>query len=128
MEKAGRRCPVTPSPYALTLLERIKKKNLKNIVTVDSMLEGKSYRGSGKIVAAIKELRAEGLCTCETILDSGRFATEITFSGYKQHNKTPGLLRAESEDDETSDETSTEVEPKKERKKYTRRTVRRSAI
>lgn len=107
-----------PSPYALTLLERIKKKNKHGTVTVDSICEGKTYRASGKITETLKELRAESLISCKSVMVGGKFATELVFEGQVEHNKIPAILRKEEDE---------EVESKPKRK-YTKRSVRRSLV
>jgi hypothetical protein len=106
------------TPYALSLFERIKKKNKKRNITVDLMMEGKTYRATAKIAAAIKELQAQGLITYNSIQEHGRFATELVFEGATHHSKIPQKLRKEEDDNE----------PKKPTRKYQKRKVRRSAI
>jgi hypothetical protein len=113
------------SPYALSLLERIKKKNKKKPVTVDLMMEGKTYRASGKIANAIKELRAQGLISYRTIQDHGRYATEIVFDGATRHDKPKKLGKEEGGEDSESKGTKEFSKPTR---KYQKRKVRRSAI
>lgn len=116
---------MTPTPYSLSLLERIKKKNKRKPVTVDSLIEGKTWTASDKIIAALQGLRSEGLITCISVLDHGKFATEITgFEGWKEHGKVPGKLRAESSSEEIG---SASAEPKP-RRKNQKRNVRRSLV
>lgn len=107
------------SPYALSLLERIKKKNKKKTVTVDLMMEGKTYKGTGKIANAIKELQAQGLISFRSIQNHGKYATEIVFDGSVKHGKAPQKLRRDEDPEE---------EPKKLTRKYQKRKVRRSAV
>jgi hypothetical protein len=110
------------SSYALSLLERIKKKNKKQLVTVDSLIDQKTYKASEKIVNAIKELRDEGLINCISIQDHGKFATEITgFEGYVKHDSVPDILRKEYDEEEGS----VEVVIKKKRIK---RNVKRGVV
>ena len=111
------------SPYALSLLERIKKKNKKKPVTVDLMMEGKTYRASGKIANAIKELQAQGLISFRSIQDHGRYATELVFEGAIKHDGAPRKL-GKDEDPESEEN----VEPKKSTRKYQKRKVRRGVI
>jgi hypothetical protein len=114
------------SPYALSLLERIKKKNKKKPVTVELMIERKTYRASGKIANAIKELRAQGLISYRTIQDHGRYATEIVFDGAIKHDRAPRKL-GKDEGGEDSESKGTK-EFSKPTRKYQKRKVRRSAI
>lgn len=91
-------------------------------------MEGRGWRATSKIVEAIKELREANMVTCVSILDHGKFATEITgFEGWKEHGKVPGKLRAEEDETLDSDESSrlATAVPKR---KYKKRTVKRSLI
>jgi hypothetical protein len=57
------------SSYSSKMYGRIQAKNKKNIVTVDSLYENKTYKATEKIANAIRELRSEGLITIKSILD-----------------------------------------------------------
>jgi hypothetical protein len=111
------------SPYALSLLERIKKKNKKKPVTVDLMMEGKTYRASGKIANAIRELQAQGLISFRSIQDHGKYATELVFEGAIKHDKAPRKLGKDEDPEAEGNEDSS-----KPTRKYQKRKVRRSAI
>jgi hypothetical protein len=114
------------SSYSSKLYTRIQDKNQKNIVTVDSLYENKTYKATEKIANAIRELRSEGLITIKSILDHGKFASEIvTKEGYIEHMAAKGVLRKEETDEEESSEGESLVPLKR---KYKKRTVRRSVV
>jgi hypothetical protein len=115
------------SSYSQKFYLRIQDKNKKNIVTVDSLFENKTYKATEKIANAIRELRSEGLITIRSVLDHGKFASEIiTKEGYVEHMAAKGVLRKEEDDsEEESLENGTQVPLKR---KYKKRTVRRSAV
>jgi hypothetical protein len=112
------------SPYSSRLYLRIQEKNKKGIVTADSLFENKTWKATEKISVALKELQAEGLITIKSILNHGKFASElVTAENYVEHSGIKGTLRKEENlEDGISQET-----PRVPRK-YKKRTVRRSAI
>lgn len=122
MEKAGGE-NLTLSPYSQKLYTRIQEKNKKGIVTADSLFENKTWKATEKIVAALKELQASDLITIKSILDHGKFASElVTADNYVEHAAIKGTLRKELDEDASQEEP---VTPKR---KYQKRTVRRSAV
>lgn len=63
------------------LLETIKRKCAKSLVTVDTLIEEKSYNASSKIIVAIKTLQDEGKITTMSCCNGGRFETQILIPG-----------------------------------------------
>jgi len=113
------------SSYSQKLYLRIQEKNKKGVVTADSLFENKTWKATEKIVTALKELRAEGLITIKSVLDHGKFASElVTAENYVEHSGIKGASRKEEDDFE---EGSSQETPKVPRK-YKKRTVRRSVV
>ena len=113
------------SLYSSRLYLRIQEKNKKGIVTADSLFENKTWKATEKISVALKELQAEGLITIKSVLDRGKFASElVTAENYVEHSGIKGTLR---KGEDSSEEDSSQEMPKVPRK-YKKRTVRRSAI
>jgi len=118
---------MTVSSYASRLYLRIQEKNKKGIVTADSLFENKTYKATEKIANAIRELQAEHLLTIKSVLDHGKFASElVTAENYVEHAAIKGTLRKEDEDSEK--ESSEGENPAPIKRKYKKRTVRRSAV
>jgi alpha-D-ribose 1-methylphosphonate 5-triphosphate diphosphatase PhnM len=122
LEKAGGK-NLTLSPYSQRLYTRIQEKNKKRIVTADSLFENKTWKATEKIANALRELQAEHLLTIKSVLDHGKFASElVTAENYIEHSGIKGTLRKES------DEEITQEEPARPKRKYQKRTVKRSAV
>jgi len=116
---------VTFSSYSQRLYGRIQEKNKKNIVTADSLFENKTWKATEKIATAIRELQAEHLITIKSVLDHGKFASElVTAENYVEHSGIKGTLRKEEDVEATFGEEA----PSKIPRKYKKRTVRRSAV
>jgi hypothetical protein len=114
---------MTLSPYSQKLYLRIQEKNKKKIVTADSLFENKTWKATEKIANALKELRASDLITIKSVLDHGKFASElVTAENYIKHSGIKGTLRKES------DEGVLQEEPARPKRKYQKRTVKRSAV
>jgi hypothetical protein len=117
---------MTLSSYSGKLYTRIQDKNKKNIVTVDSLYENKTYKATEKIANAIRELRSEGLITIKSILDHGKFASElVTAENYVEHTGIKGTLRRE---EDSEDENVSGRETSSPKRKYKKHTVRRSVV
>ena len=65
------------SPTALSLYERIKRKNRRKPVTIDDLIEWMSFEKSQETIDLIKELRADGLITTRMVTNHGRFENEL---------------------------------------------------
>ncbi|MCK9458738.1 MAG: hypothetical protein M0R80_03800 [Proteobacteria bacterium] len=114
------------SSYASRLYLRIQEKNKKGIVTADSLYENKTYKATEKLANAIRELQAEHLLTIKSVLDHGKFASElVTAENYIEHSRIKGTLRKEDDSEEDSSEIENLAPIKR---KYKKRTVRRSAV
>ncbi len=98
------------------LYERIKSLNKRDIVTVDTLLEGHGYEKINEITDGIKKLRDLGLVTISSIKNRGRFETEIIpRDGYiyhepKKESKKSKIMRTENLEEDISEEL-----PKKEK-------------
>ena len=65
------------SPAALSLYERIKRKNKRKPVTIDDLIEWLSFERSQETIDLIKELRSDGLITTRMVTNHGRFENEL---------------------------------------------------
>jgi arginyl-tRNA synthetase len=63
------------------LLEKIKNRCKKQLVTVDMLLEGKSFQSSEKITNAIQKLVEDGKLYTKTCCNGGRFETRLLVTG-----------------------------------------------
>lgn len=63
------------------LLGTIIRKTKRQLVTVDTLIEEKSYNTSNKIVVALKTLQTEGKITTVSCCNGGRFETRILIPG-----------------------------------------------
>ena len=65
---------------------KIQILNKKDIVTMDSLFEGKDFKAIDQITESVKTLRSLGLITTSSIRNHGRFETEIIpKDGYVYH-------------------------------------------
>ena len=126
------------SPYSLKIYSLIQKKGRRKTITADVLFENKSTKTTERIANAIHELQAQGLITLKSIINRGRFETElIPKEGYTEHVKpakgTSILVEEDHcanndpwvEDGVVSSGCSTPPRPKR---KYQRRKVRRSLV
>lgn len=67
--------------YSNRLLETIKKRSKKQVVTVDLLIEDKSFDNSEKVVVAIQQLIRDGKLTALTCNNNGRFETRLLIPG-----------------------------------------------
>jgi hypothetical protein len=105
------------STFGKKIYDRIQKKNKRMMVTADLLYENKTYPATIKISEAIHEIIAEGLITIKSVVNHGRFETElIPKDGYIQHKAEKALKR------------SSENSENKPKRKYQRRNVRRGAL
>jgi len=110
------------SSYSQKLYLRIQEKNKKGVVTADSLFENKTWKATEKIAIALKELQAEHLISIKSVLDHGKFASElVTAENYVEHSGIKGTLRKEEDFEGDS-------EAPKIPRKYKKRTVRRSVV
>lgn len=63
------------------LLEKIKNRCKKQLVTVDMLLEGKSFQSSEKVTNAIQKLVSDGKLYTKTCCNGGRFETRLLVTG-----------------------------------------------
>ena len=63
------------------LLEKIKNRCKKQLVTVDMLLEGKSFQSSEKVTNAIQKLVENGKLYTKTCCNGGRFETRLLVTG-----------------------------------------------
>lgn len=84
---------MTLSHYAQRLLARIQKKNKSGPVVIDDLIDYLSFEESDQLIAAIKELRENGLIVDRSIKHKGRFGTELVLTeGYIQHGTVKAPL------------------------------------
>lgn len=67
--------------YENKIFETIKKKTRKELLTVDTMIEGKSYQAIEKIINAIKALRDDNKIYIVSCTNNGRFENRILVVG-----------------------------------------------
>lgn len=130
----------SPSPYSLKIYSMIQKKGKRKIITADVLFENKSAKTTERLVNAIHDLQAQGLITLKSIVNRGRFETElIPKEGYvervKPAKRNPVLQEGESnlcasEDSYSAGlvESSVAAESPRPKRKYQRRKVRRSLV
>lgn len=63
------------------LLEKIKNQCKRKLVTVDMLLEGKSFQSSEKVTNAIQKLVSDGKLYTRTCCNGGRFETRLLVTG-----------------------------------------------
>lgn len=63
------------------LLEKIKNQCKRQLVTVDMLLEGKSFQSSEKVINAIQKLVSDGKLYTRTCCNGGRFETRLLVTG-----------------------------------------------
>ena len=63
------------------LLEKIKNQCKRKLVTVDMLLEGKSFQSSEKVTTAIQKLVSDGKLYTKTCCNGGRFETRLLVTG-----------------------------------------------
>ena len=63
------------------LLEKIKNQCKRKLVTVDMLLEGKSFQSSEKVTTAIQKLVSDGKLYTKTCCNGGRFETRLLVVG-----------------------------------------------
>ena len=84
------------SDYAVELLERIKRKNKKHLVTVGGLLEYREYAEMTKITDGLKELREAGEISTKSIVNYGRFENEIVLrDGHVEHKGSKAIVKEE---------------------------------
>ena len=67
--------------YENRLFEAIKKKASKELLTVDTMIDGKSYQAIDKIINIIKVLRDNNKIYTVVCKNNGRFENRILIVG-----------------------------------------------
>ena len=63
------------------LLEKIKNQCKRKLVTVDMLLEGRSFQSSEKVTTAIQKLVSDGKLYTKTCCNGGRFETRLLVTG-----------------------------------------------
>ena len=110
------------SPAALSLYERIKRKNKHKPVTIDDLIEWLSFERSQEIIDLIKELRSDGLITTRMVTNHGRFENELIprddFIDHFDEKLLERISRIPELDPEYhfGNEEEEEISPKKEKK------------
>ncbi|MFA5764540.1 MAG: hypothetical protein WC929_00140 [Bacilli bacterium] len=63
------------------LLEKIKNQCKRQLVTVDMLLEGKSFQSSEKVINDIQKLVSDGKLYTKSCCNGGRFETRLLVTG-----------------------------------------------